>query len=318
MTDWRTELRRTWSLQREPVDDDVVRSHVLTPDAARPLRVFTAVDGSRHLLVPGDAAADPIRGDALTSEMRTLVFDGVTARYLDIACRRPALFEVFDELLASIVVDAIDSGDPLGAAVGMLGRWRDLLRAWSASMTHEREMGLFAELHVLELVSRRASILEPGIWRGPLREPKDLVGSDWWIEVKAAGPKRSGVWINGLEQLADVDGTSGLLAVLTIEEDDGGRSVEDLAAGLRDRCIAPELFDDLVLQAGWVNHDDAKRWTVTEVVVVASGVCPRLAIAAADVPVGVGRIRYELDIAVARSMSVRDSVAELLRIGERS
>lgn len=318
MTDWKAELRKTWSLQRAPIDDDVIRAHVLTPDADRPLRVYAAADGSRHLLVPGTAATETIRGDALRVETRALVFDDVTATYLDIGCHAPALFEVFDDLLASIVAEAVDSGDPFTAATAMLRRWRDLLRAWSAAMRHEQEMGLFAELHILELVTRRAPVLRADIWRGPLREPKDLLAGDWWVEVKAAAPSKSTVWINGIDQLTDIDGLDGYLAVATVTESDDGQTIDDIASAIRSRTSSPSDFDALVLQAGWMSRDDATRWTVTATDVVSSTACPRLIVdAGSGLPAGIGRVRYELDLAVARSVSIRDGVAELLRLGER-
>jgi hypothetical protein len=321
MTDWKAELRKTWSLQRDPDDaDEVVRSHLITPGVDRPLRAYTASDGSRHLLVPGKVpASEMMRGEALRVESRLLVFDGATDAYLDIGCHVPALFEVFDDLLVSIVADAIDSGDPIDAATGMLARWRDLVRAWSSAMRHEQEMGLYAELHVLELVTRRASMLVPAIWRGPLREPKDLVGGDWWVEVKAVAPSKSYVGINGLDQLSEIDGFDGYLAIATVEESEDGQSIDDAVIALRGRSVSPSAFDDLVLQAGWITRDAPSRWTVTSTDVVPSAVCPRLTLDSSDsVPAGIGRVRYDVDLNVARSLSIRDGVAELLRLGGRS
>lgn len=186
-------------------------------------------------------------------------------------------------------------------------------------MRHEQEMGLFAELYFLELVTRRAPILLPAIWRGPLREPKDLVGSDWWVEVKAAAPSKAAVSINGLDQLAEIDGFEGYLAVATIEESDDGQTIDDVTPALRSRSMSPTAFDELVLQAGWVSRDDSTRWVVTSADVVSSAVCPRLSVdPSTGVPAGIGRVRYELDLSVARSLSIRDGVAELLRIGEHS
>lgn len=288
----------------------------LTPDGETPIRVYVDDGGSRHLLVPAEAATelDPIRGDALVCELRSLSFAGETARFLDVTCQRPGLFEVFDDLLASILEAAAESGDPLDAAITTLRRWRDLLRAWSLSMSHEAEMGLFAELHVLELLTRASRSLAPEIWRGPHHEPKDIVAHDYWIEVKAAAPSSQYVWIHGLDQLQDLPGADGYLAVVTVVEDADGRTIEDVAAELRSRCDDRREFEALLLLARWVPHADAHRWVAVDLDVVRASDCPRLP-APDQLHAGIGRVRYEIDLAITRSHRLQGPTDVLVALG---
>lgn len=314
MQDWKTELRRTWALQRARKGGVGIEAMVLTPSFERPIRVYTGPDGARHLLVPaGDRDLESVGGEALTCDAKTLVFGGETQRFLDVSCHREELFEVFDDLLASVVEAASESGDPLDAAIETLRRWRELLRAWSTSMSHEAEMALFAELHVLELITRLSETLDPDLWRGPGHEPKDLVGPGWWVEVKAAGPLSASVWINGVEQLQDIPGSEGYLAIVTVAEDPDGRTVEDLAGVLRPRCEDERELDALLLQARWVSRAKASRWAVLGLDVVPSNHCPRLLVTDPTHP-GIRRVRYEMDLGIARAQALREGDSVLIGI----
>lgn len=318
MTDWKRELHRTWTLQRNTPNDGVVHAHVLATNGGRPLRVFTEHGGTRHLLVPGNPGAtlEAVAGDALTCEVRTLSFEGTPELFLDISCSQPALFEVFDDLLASTINDAVGSADPLAAAADVLTRWRELLRAWSASLVREREMGLFAELHSLDIVTARTGTFDPLSWKGPDREPKDVVLTSAWVEVKAVGSTSKNVWINGLEQLADLEGRVGFLAVITVVEHDSGETVADVAGRLRPRTKDPTRFDELLLKAGWTHRTDGRRWIVEGVDVINATVCPRVTSANPEpLPAGVGRFRYELDLSIVRSHAVRGGANVLSTLG---
>ena len=303
---------------RMPASDLNVPTQILTPSLSAPLRVFVDADGARHLLVPGrthDDLALP-HGSALSTEVLELVFDGRKQRFLDIACAQPQLFAVFDDLLASIVEASLASGSPMQAAVEMLGRWRELLRAWNTALTVEREMGLFAELYVLHAATAGMPF-DASIWRGPLHEPKDLVFPAAWVEVKAAGVASSTVHINGLAQLDDVVGIEeGFLAVVTLQESSSGRTIEEVVNDLRATSTDPEFLDELLLLAGWGGDNAGKRWQVVSLHLVAASVCPRITVSAlgGQVPAGLGAFRYELDLGVVRALSLRDPESNLLRL----
>lgn len=320
MTDWKQELRRTWALQRKPPDDTTVRAHVLAHLPTGELRLYTDHVGGRHLLVPGSSSGqmDAAQGDALRCEVRILTFEGTVGRFLDISCRQASLFEVFDDLLVSVVNDAVASGDPLSAACDVITRWRELLRAWSTTMSDEREMGLFAELAVVDIITATSGVFRSGTWRGPLREPKDVVLDQAWVEVKAAGLRTESVWINGLEQLADLIGLDGYLAIATLSEDESGETVDDVARRLRSRAEDPDEFDELLLAAGWTADRSGSHWVLDHVDVADAVTCPRLIEDSANpVPLGVGRVRYELQLHVVRSLCHRNGRSVLSSLGAR-
>ncbi len=317
MTNWKTELRLTWETIGDAAADEAVTAGRLT-EGERPIRVFVDCDGARHLLVPGDRRTDEdiAVGDALRCRIRSLDFGGGQSSFLDVACTSSALFGVFDDLLVSILTAATTSGDPLGAALTMLEHWQELLRAWAASLGHEREMGLFAELAVIEIATAAGGSFDPAVWRGPEHEPKDLVFPLAWVEVKAVGATSRVLTINGLEQLTDLPGAAGYLAVLTVVADDDGRTVEQVVDVLIPRATDPGAFAHRLVAAGWVNHPDARRWRIDGIDVVRAEACPRLTSEGVGiVPAGVELVRYQLDLAAVRSMRAPDAGAVLRSVG---
>lgn len=317
MTDWKTELLLTWATIGEAAGDKAVTAGRLT-EGERPVRVFVDRDGTRHLLVPGDRRADEdiAVGSALRCRIRSLDFGSGQETFLDVACTSTALFDVFDDLLVSILTTATASGDPLGAALTMLEHWHELLRAWAASLGHEREMGLFAELAVIEIATAANDSFDPAVWRGPAHEPKDLVFPLAWVEVKAVGATSRTLTINGLEQLTDVPGSAGYLAVLTVTTQDDGRTVQQLVDVLTPRATDPGAFADRLVAAGWADHPDARRWRLDGIDVVRAETCPRLTSESVGiVPAGVELVRYQLDLSVVRSMRVPDAASVLRSVG---
>jgi hypothetical protein len=316
---WREVVTRGWAaLAATPSTGPGVQTLSLPAGPVGATRLHIADDGFRHLLVRStrpDEAPGP-SGDALKVEVRTLTFDGVDEDFIDVGCTRNDLFDVFDDLVVSIVAETARTGDAAEATITMLSRWRELLRARTERLTHQQEMGVFAELAVLERLQRPETPFRAAWWRGPLREPKDVVvDGTGWAEVKAVGRASTQVTINGLDQLDDLDNLPGFLAVLVLTESDNGASVADLAARLR-AGTPPEdhgLFDDLLLRAGWTDPGDARRWDIDEWIVVPATSCPRLrsAVFVGGVPAAVTEVRYDLDIAVLRSQSCRTPLADL-------
>lgn len=318
MTDWKLELSRTWALQEVRTDDGAIHTHRLA-GGATPIRVYSDPAGKRHLLVPGPGrpAEDVTAGPALRCRVHSLDFrDGAgPSTFLDVSCSDHRLFAVFDDLLASVLVEAASSGDPFRSALSKLEGWQDLLRRL-APLSHEREMGLFAELAVLELLTAGPGTLDPTVWRGPAREAKDIVLPDAWVEVKAVGAKSVSVTVNGLDQLADVAGSAGYLAVLTVVEDEDGRTLSSVADALAERTTDARGFADLLVKAGWLGSDEPRHWRVDAVDVTRAEVCPRLTPdAVGPMPAGVGVVRYQLDLSVVRSLGVPNPAAVLRSAG---
>ena len=64
------------------------------------------------------------------------------------------------------------------------------------------QRGLIAELHILRL-SQDSDLFDIDMWRGPLREPHDIVDRDFALEVKSLGELSRSIEIHGPEQLAE-------------------------------------------------------------------------------------------------------------------
>lgn len=315
VADLRSELRRNWAmLDATSVGDGGVLNYEVAQTHNGPILVNVGPPGVRHLLVPGVYDGERIDGVSLSVGTQRLTFDGVEKDFLDVNCRQANLFDTFDELVVLIVEAAAPGDDPVFAASAVIEGWRDLLRTGrSRPLSHEQELGMIAELWTLRELSTTTA-LDANCWRGPLREPKDVVFADAWVEVKGVGVGAAFVRINGLDQLADVPNSRGCLVVVVVESDSEGFSVDDLAAQITLNNGQDDLLEERLRVAGWTEaNSTGRRWAVTEFFVVEATRCPRIVPEsfAEPVPAAVRFVRYQLDLAVARSVSERDATAAL-------
>lgn len=311
LKDHRGALRRAWAThEAQGTTDDIRAYQVATCVGGAAVRVHVDRAGARHLLVPGASASTvPLsKGAAMSHCSRRLVFDGTEEVLLDVYCERPTLFGEFDDLLASILVESKQSFDPAGAALTAIANWRDLLLARARGpLEHRREMGLFAELFVLDLASRRSESFNPEHWRGPYKEPKDIVTPWTWAEVKAAPPTSETVRIHGLDQLADVGDATGFLIIVTATENESGTPTSEVVESLRERATNPDLFDEQLALMGWVSDETPTRhWVVERLTVASSTHIPRLVVAdlREPAPNGVSDVQYRVDLRTVRSVSL--------------
>jgi hypothetical protein len=311
-TDWRSELRRTWAMHDPTETGPAVRTFILgTTHQGAPFRLYVDAEGARHLLIsgPGASTASPVQGESLRWTPIRLTFDGREGTFLDVSCPRAELFDVFDELLESVLEVATVDDDPITHALALLGNWRQLLQNRAArTLSHERELGLFAELWVLDQMFATGELDVDG-WRGPLREPKDIVCAGVWVEVKGMGTTAQTFTVNGLEQLSDATGREGYVAVAVVEEGLAGQEIGDLVLRLGERTTQWALLEERLLLAGWDGATPtARKWSVTELYLVEAESCPRLTSPPPPwtVPLGVRAIRYDVDLRLARAASVRD------------
>ena len=319
--DWSSELTRTWRVLRTPAAG-VDASPLPGGDSPTLLRIGVDHTGARHLLVPAGADTLPAPSESSISLHRhDYVFDGERRAYLDIGCSRPALFDLFDELLALLIPDVLAALDPAAAATTAIDRWRELLRASRPNrLSTERQLGLFAELWCLRRLAEAGRITSAGQWRGPLGEPHDLDLGDAWVEVKAVGPSSTDITVHGLEQLDTSDGRPGSLVVVELAEEDDGDSLPHLAGSILESGIVTpkEQFEDLLLASGALGADPQRRWAVTDVLAVTADRCPRLVpgMIAGGTPAGVQKVRYgiersSLDALGVRGIGVLDELDEL-------
>jgi hypothetical protein len=317
--DVRRELRRTWAMGPSRGVDGGVVAHPLHTGVPGPvLRTYVTADGAHHLLVPGRYRGPSVVGDSLRAEPRRLSFGNSTDDFLDIACIRRPLFDVFDDLVLLIVEATSSSERPVDAAAAVIARWRELLRSRTAAgLTPQRELGLFAELVVLDHLSQ-AGRLEAEWWRGPLAEPKDILIPGAWIEVKGVGETTDRVRIHGLEQLEDEEGQDGYLALVVVAPSEDGETAGEIAARVKARSEAKERFDERLALAGLATADPrGRRFEVMDLYLVEAIHCPRLVSTSLAGPVdaGISDIQYLLDIDVVRALARLDPVETLRAMG---
>jgi len=273
----------------------------------RPIRVGVDVLGRRCLLVSveeNDSPQPPDVDSALGLDVERLIFGGEVSQQLVVRCRRSDLFDLFDDLLVSMLEEVASSSQPASTIASAVDRWRELLRARSATGLDVREeMGLFGELRVFEVMLETLGPLPVDVWRGPLKEPKDFVLVDRFVEVKSCGPAQTAVSIHGLEQLSLADGLPGLLVILEVYEAASGRSIENVVTSLENHGVQSSVLRERLLEVGWAPTSDPRRWEVADVVVAEVADIPRLATEsiAGGVPMGVSRVEYQLDLAVVRA-----------------
>jgi len=315
--DWVRELRRQWATLTSAPDDGSVAARVVSASAdGRPIRLAVDGTGKRELLVPMvelDEARPSSVESAVALSARTLVFKGASAEFLVLTCSRTDLFDLFDEFLAAVLGEIVESATPVNLVVEALSRWRDLLRTRAAAgLEVSEEMGLVGELVIFEMLLSSRPSLSVEVWRGPFNEPRDFELEDVTVEVKAHGTAQASVIIHGLEQLDCVVGKSGLLAVVELAQGESGRAVSDLVVSLESRGLDSTVLRARLLEVGW--HGPAspeRRWVVVSVTVANVTSLPRI------IPAGVGgwpiegvvKVQYELALAEIWKVSAPGATA---------
>lgn len=314
---WQRELLHTWPVLR-PTGSAEFATSVIQLGAERRVRLAVDNHATRHLLIPTgeeELQVDPVEG-VLTVGTRTDSFSGSRIRHLDIGCRRVDLFDVFDELVCE-VLSAIEgtTRSPTTTALEVIDKWRTLLTARGGRLlTLPRQVALFAELTVLDILAE-VSELHSSWWRGPLREPHDIVGPSAAIEVKAVGAASSEVEIHGAHQL-DPPGMPLALVLIETTEVADGRTVSDLARSFLNRASDAGLARRLLAQAGWCPADaDAytTRFAANQIVhIEVSAEIPRVVpelFVAGDLPTGVVSMNYSVAVDALNPHAVRGESA---------
>lgn len=201
--------------------------------------------------------------------------------------------------------------------------WQELEEAGPVSAAGRLQRALMAELWILrELVAPAVGVVT-GVraWQGPTRSRQDFQLPLTSLEVKScAANQPQVVTINGERQLDDV-GTPALhLAHVSLDvHHNGPESLPEMVASVRELALdsgAEVEFEDGLLEFGSIDLH-APRYAGTGYTVresrffrVAPGF-PRLT--EADLPEGVGGLRYRLAIAACADFEVEvDAVRELI------
>ncbi len=188
-------------------------------------------EGYYHLLLPvtTDTLVPPDRRSAGVHILPLVLEEEHTKAYfIDVACRKLTLNEVFTHLADDILsVLGSDASDPVATCRRVLARWRELIEREAASrLSREALAGLFAELYQLRrLMERNPESLSR--WAGPLGGRHDFEAGQTALEVKAS-LRRDGRFfeVHGVEQLAPPYLGALFVAAMKLEIGDaGGESV---------------------------------------------------------------------------------------------
>lgn len=217
------------------------------------------------------------------------------------------LFEVLAEDLLGAVAAAADDREGVGIWTGRIARWQHLLRRAQHGLGSELQRALMAELWILrDLVAPAAGAAAAvRAWQGPARSRHDFQLPLTSLEVKScAANQPQVVTINGERQLDEV-GTPALhLAHVSLDvHHNRPETLPEMVASVRELVLdsgAEVEFEDLLLESGYIDLH-APRYAGTgytlresRIFRVAPGF-PRLT--EADLPEGVGGLRYRLAIA---------------------
>ena len=252
------ELTRAWAVLSAPRTEELASFPVGTRIGSFSCRVALDRQGHRHLLVP---AADETllpdgRPSTLEVTVRTLVFAGHPARYVDLRCADDGVAREFDDVILDVLEAVPEAREPGAEALRTIGRWRRLFRSRAVQGLNERtRVGLFAELTVLEAAVDVAPGLDVKVWRGPLRQPHDFEMPNRCLEVKAVGQDTDSIEIHGLDQLDTHDGRPLDLLLVSVRQDPDGATLHELVDRLSVKVSSRVDLASLLLSAGWSAND---------------------------------------------------------------
>ncbi len=275
--------------------------------------VLLALDASglRHVLVPVAAnfpAAHDRRSGGVHLTTRLLVDDSGQRQYLDLACQKTHLNNVFAHL-AEEVLGLLRSRatQPLQACHQTLQRWRELLdREASDVLSTEALCGLFGELwHLARIAAKSTQGLSA--WQGPYGARHDFTVEGFALEVKTTA--RRDEWkfrVHGLTQLEQPRDARLYLCAMRLELNGAsGVTVPDLIQAILDIGVDRRELLGRLSHVGYELRDEA-HYQQIRVDVVDSRIYevaasfPRLTEASfspAGLVVGVSDIHYTIDLA---------------------
>ncbi len=282
--------------------------------------------GLRHVLVPVAAdfpAAHDRRSGGVHLTTRPLVDASGQRQYLDFACRRAHLNNVFSHLAEEVLgLLGDDAVPPLQACRQTLQRWRELLdRESSNILSTEALCGLFGELwHLAQIAALNAQGISA--WQGPHGARHDFAVDGVALEVKTT--LRRDEWkfrVHGLTQLEQPAGARLYLCAIRLEANGAsGSNVPDLIQAVMNAGVDRRDLTDRLLQAGYDQRDEAHYrqlrlnvvdWRLYEI----AASFPRLTPASftpPEPPLGISDVHYTVDLAAFSGAPLQPEALERL------
>ncbi|MBR0899581.1 PD-(D/E)XK motif protein [Bradyrhizobium tropiciagri] len=236
---------------------------------------------------------------------------------LILSLTRPSDADIFYRLCLSIIRAAGDAQSEEQAILSVLNhldRWRDFLsNARKRLLSPDEIRGLFAEISMIAALIEEYHLPPDDVvaaWQGPLRKPQDFAFAQVKIEVKAfGGTKGNSVQISSEHQLQSTDVALYLVAVELFNGDSDPARISlnehvRAAEGLLGDGAARTFRDRLAI-AGYVELPDYDLVDFVTGRMETYFVADEFpAIRSSAIPGGISRVRYDLDLASARSFLV--------------
>jgi len=235
---------------------------------------------------------------------------------LEIRLTDPAANELFAALaedVARITATARDDGGAVGLWLSRIRRWQRLMASATTGLSGEAQLGLYAELHVMrhDLTPRIGIEIAVDGWNGPLGgHDFQLPGGAYEVKASAAHQPQV-VTINSERQLDGTGCDSLHLVHLSVDiHRHAGETLPVLVEEIRvlaGGTAAEEALAERLLEAGYsdahAHHYDTTGYTIRERTYHAvTGGFPRLT--EADLPDGIGGVRYQLVMAAITDFAV--------------
>lgn len=291
--------------------------------------IYLGIDsrGRRHVIVPVPDNAGEEREDSsqgISIEVRPYIVDGKELLFCDIACKMEELNELFTVVAQDIIDQLLKTPDasPFPQALKVLERWRQLLeRVPERILSQEKIAGLMGELlFLLKLADRSPNILDH--WVGPDGAGHDFVSQNINVEVKTSARQIGRhLKVQSLEQF-EISTEQELYLFFVKLRTPTGTGV-----------TLPKLIDELLLKgvnsidlhkkllAAGYQPDERELYENRPLELVESLFYridqegfPRLTRAsfAGELPEGVGKISYEIDLDGASIRPLDDSAIDEL------
>ena len=322
-------IRHAWGiLARSDPAEDRLESKQIYAELTSKLSCAVDAVGQRHLLILLSDTDEELtdtqsRGlSVVTRELRVAGAD--PKKYIDVVCQDPSGHPAFDSLIED-VANTLGSTNlsPSAATSRVLEKWR---RFWSKLIGNHlgrvEQIGLFAELWFLfKWLVPVKGVEMVHSWQGPFGYINDFEGESFNVEVKATTSGRGHVYhINGIDQLENPkNGTLYLFGVRLSETKSQGQSISALVSEIREQLTdqhkALSHLEDGLANAGYSDvhaeiHDQMKFKIRDERLFEVKKDFPKLDKNLIQIPPGVERIEYEINLNTFDHLIVANSPAE--------
>lgn len=228
-------------------------------------------------------------------------------RTLVVRCLDPRLerqfFLMVDDMVGALNPKVVASGT---VCLQVLTRWRELFEPNQlALLSSSAQLGLLAELHVLETLIENSPEAGFNAWAGPSGGRHDFVTEKYSVEVKATTHRDSlTVKIHGAMQLDD-NGLGNLsVYVEQMEFSPTGESLPDAIDRIAGKVVDQAALFQNLRQVGY-RLEDAEGYRLSRMVVLRARLCmvdqdfPRIIAASMKQPIVLDRIErleYAIDV----------------------